>query len=145
MDQQNQIGGEPAWATSGESPPAHVSPPVQRNPTKSGILRGLFDLSFSTFVTTKIVKVIYVLALALAVLQGLAIAGFGVLTVMVSTAKEQTLDQVLGVLGGTVIVLLSPVVTFLAMVVARLYAELVIVLFRIAENIVELNGKTPPR
>ena len=88
---------------------------------KKGLLAKLFDLSFSEFVAVDVVKVLYVLSLVGAALVTLlvVIAGFGQ-----------------GILAGVgSLVLLGPLIFLSLALVARLSAEVVLVLFRIAENI----------
>lgn len=79
----------------------------------------LFDLSFTEFVTTRIIKVIFIIGIASAVIWALAfiIGGFSV-----------SLGR------GIVFLILSPVVFFLSVLVARIWCEILIVIFRIAEN-----------
>jgi hypothetical protein len=91
-----------------------------------GIIRSLFDFSFSQFITTKVVKVLYVLGVIATGLM--AIAGF--------------FGVVVGAQGfvGTVGMLVVGVPLFaLAFLVGtallRIFYEMVIVLFRIAENV----------
>lgn len=86
----------------------------------TGFIGSLFDLSFSEFVTTKIIKLLFILALIGAAIAALAIviAGFG------------SGSGAMGILA----LLVSPVVFFLYALLARIWLELIIVVFRIAEN-----------
>jgi len=85
-----------------------------------GILGGLFDFSFSTFVTTKIVKILYVLDVALGALIALIILVSGL-------ASESVLMRL-----GCII--LAPITFLYYVLFCRLWMELVVVVFRIAEN-----------
>ena len=84
-----------------------------------GFLGSLFDLSFTEFITTRLVQFIYILAIILAVIVTLmsVIAGFGE-----------------GFGRGLLGLIISPVVFLLIVLYARITLELVIVVFRIAEN-----------
>ncbi len=85
-----------------------------------GILGALFDFSFSTFVTTKIVKILYVLGVALSALIALIILVSGLAS-----------GSVLMALGG---IILAPIAFLIYVLVCRIWLELVVVVFRIAEN-----------
>jgi len=79
----------------------------------------LFDLSFSEFVTTRVIKVLFIL--------GVIGAGIGSLTFIVAGFSG-------GFLKGLLFLLLSPLVFLLWTLGARIWCELIIVAFRIAEN-----------
>lgn len=84
----------------------------------SGLIGSLFDLSFETFVTPKIIQVIFMVLLGIAGLWTLA---------LITTAFSN------GVAAGLLALVLSPVVFLVAVLFTRMYLELVIVLFRIYE------------
>jgi hypothetical protein len=79
----------------------------------------LFDLSFSEFVTTRIIKVIFVICIIFAGIGtlGLVLSGFGV-----------------GAGAGLLCLIASPIVFLLYVLAARVWCELIMVVFRIAEN-----------
>lgn len=79
----------------------------------------LFDLSFTEFVTTQVIRLLFILGIVFAGLAtlGLIITGFGH-----------------GVFTGIVCLLLSPVAFLLYVLAARIWCEMIIVVFRIAEN-----------
>jgi len=88
---------------------------------QKGLVGTLFDLSFSSFITTKIIRVLYAIGIVLAGLLALGtlFSGFA------------------GDGGGAAIllgVILAPVVFFIAVLAVRVYMEVIIVLFKIAEN-----------
>jgi uncharacterized membrane protein len=85
------------------------------------MLSELFDLSFSRFITTRLIKLLYALLLAGAAIMSLVL-GFG----MISAAS--------GFFGKLFGLALIPLVFMLSAIVARAYCEIIIVLFRIAEN-----------
>jgi len=105
------------------------------NPTTAasqttGIIATLFDFSFSTFVTTKFIKFIYGLAMLFAAVCVLMFIGFGFRQ---------------GFLMGFFCLIVSPVVAFIYLFLARMWTEMIIVAFRIAEHIRSIDEKTPPR
>jgi len=92
-----------------------------------GFFGSLFDLSFTEFVTTRIIKVLFVLAII-----G---SGIGALVVLIG-----------GIAGGGaeafIAIILAPIVFFLYVVLARIWLEVIIALFRIAENTGKLVEQT---
>ena len=96
-----------------------------------GFWAGLFDFSFSEFVTTRVVKVLYVLMVVVA-------AGVGV--VLFLTGFKNPVNFLFG-----------PLVFVGYLIVGRISLETVIVIFRLAENVQYLadvkkgEGAPPPR
>lgn len=90
--------------------------------TTKGFFAGLFDLSFRHFITIRIIKVLYVLAIVSSVLIGLAMlfTGFGMLGY--------------GVGAGLFQILFAPFVTLFGIIWSRVLLEIVVVLFSIADN-----------
>ena len=88
----------------------------------SGFIASLFDLSFTSFITTKLIKVLYVLGIVGAALWALGMAGTGVMQ------------------GGfsLILVLISPVLFLIGVIYMRVMMELIMVLFRAAENVAEI-------
>ena len=84
-----------------------------------GFFGALFDISFSSFITPKIISVLFVIFM---ILSGLAAL------VMIITGFMG------GIVNGLVAVVLSPIVVFLYILFARIWLELVVVMFKIAEN-----------
>ena len=93
-----------------------------------GFFGALFDLSFSEFVTTKMIKILYILLLILVAI-GFVIALFSGLITMFSRG---------GFLAGLVAIVLAAIGALIYIILARMWMELVIVVFRIAENTTEL-------
>lgn len=91
--------------------------------------QSLFDISFSSFITTRIIKVLYVLFM---IVIGLAYIGF-----VISSFANSV------VLGIIVLVIIGPIVALLYLIVIRIYLELVMVIFRIADNTQRIAGETP--
>jgi hypothetical protein len=93
-----------------------------------GFFGTLFDLSFSEFITTKLIKVLYILLLILVAI-GFVIAFFSSLVTMFSRG---------GFLAGLLGIVLAPIGALIYVILARMWMELIIVIFRIAENTTEL-------
>ncbi len=84
-----------------------------------GFISTLFDLSFSEFVTTRLIKVLFII--------GIVGAGLWDLVFVVGAFK-------VGFLRGLLMLLLSPIFFLISVLLARIWCELIIVIFRIAEN-----------
>lgn len=84
-----------------------------------GLLASLFDLDFQYFITLRFIKVIYVIALA-----GIGLVS---LVLFVSLALR-------GIGGLAAAVVVVPVVALFYLILARVYLELIALLFRIAEH-----------
>lgn len=88
-----------------------------------GFIQGLLDFSFTTFITQKLIKVIYGLGIALLCLWALIliVGAFGQsFTIGVTTA------------------VFAPIGLLVAVIVLRIYLEIAIVLFRIADNTTQM-------
>jgi hypothetical protein len=132
--------GPDATRTAAAPPPEATRVPEQANrahegygPTQAGglpkpdaasskgFLASLFDVGFNSFVTPKIVKAVYVLVMILTGLWELALA--------VAAFK---LNIVLGII---VLFILGPVFFVVYLALWRMVLELVMVIFRIAEDV----------
>ena len=88
----------------------------------------LLDFSFSEFITTKLIKIMYGILL---ILIGLAFIG-GIISALIAMFSGGGFLRGLGLLCAT------PIIAILYVIMARAWTELIIVLFRIAENTTEL-------
>ena len=96
---------------------------MQQNQSSSGFFGALFDFSFSRFVTSQLVSVLYVIFLILVGLGLLVSLGSGVVQLFQ------------GDFGGAFLtIIVSPLIAIFAVVIGRVYLELIIVIFKIAEN-----------
>lgn len=112
--------GAPAAAPS----PARYIPPIDTQQA-AGFVSSLFDLSFSNFITPKLIKVLFVISIVL--------AAFGSLFVVVSGF------QVGGVFGGIgALLIVSPILFFFYVMYARVMMEVLIVIFRCSEYLAEI-------
>lgn len=101
------------------SPTPSQPPPPSSSTTSKGFFGRLFDLSFSEFITPSLIKVIYVL--------GIVLAGLAALFVLVAFANAGD--------GGIVIgIIVAPLVFMLYVLLARVFAEIYLILFKIEEN-----------
>jgi hypothetical protein len=86
----------------------------------------LFDFTFSRFVTEHLIRVLYILAFILAVIAAVSSA--------VALFSQ-------GLMAGLFSILLAPLAFVLVMVIARVWLEMLVVLFRIASYLREINEK----
>ena len=87
---------------------------------RDGFFSSLFDLSFSRLVTTRVIKVLYILLL---VVIGLGLLGFIVAAIASGGA------------GAIVAALIAgPLVALLYVVYARVFLEIILAIFRILES-----------
>jgi hypothetical protein len=91
---------------------------------EQGFLASLFDVSFSSLVTTRVIKVLYVLSM---IIIGLFALFFVVAAFSNSVAS-----------GIVVLLIIAPLACLLYLIYVRVLLELVIVIFRIWETNVEL-------
>ncbi|MDQ3757697.1 MAG: DUF4282 domain-containing protein [Actinomycetota bacterium] len=87
---------------------------------EKGFFASLFDFSFSSLITPKIIRVVYVL-ITIAV-------GLFSLSILFSFAASDDGNAVLGLI-------LAPLAFLLYMIFARIYLEIVIVVFRMGEDV----------
>lgn len=87
--------------------------------TERGFIESLFDFSFSNFITTKIVRLLYIV--------GVIVAGIYAIF-FIATGFN------MGAWVGIFFLLLSPIIFLVFVALARIYLEVIIVIFRIAEH-----------
>jgi len=92
-----------------------------------GFFGSLFDYSFSSFITSRIIKVLYVLTTIVAALWTLAI-------ILIAFNASSTLGILALLIGG-------PIFFVITMIYARVGLELLMVIFRIHENVQEINQR----
>lgn len=99
--------------------------------SSKGFFAGLFDFTFENLVALKVIKVLYglfLLALALGILGGLG-------TSVISVVNGQ-------VLAGLGMLVLLPIGALLYLILGRVYFELIIVAFKMAEDLDEIAKNT---
>jgi uncharacterized membrane protein len=111
-------------------PKCSTHPPVgkEKRMEDKGFLGALFDMSFSEFVTTRLVKILYILLLILVAI-GLVI---GLITSVISLFTRG------GFLSGLMGLIFTPIGALIWVIMARVWMEIIIVVFRIAENTSDL-------
>jgi hypothetical protein len=115
-----QAGAAPSWqGAEAKSWPAAGSKGFRPADSK-GFLAALFDFSFTSFVTTKIIKALYVLIMILTVLSALS---YTLLAFKVSAA-----------FGLITLIIGDPLFIIIVMAFWRLVLEFFVVVFRIAED-----------
>lgn len=123
------VGGRPAYGAA-PAPAVSQAAPITAEQAKS-FFSSLFDMSFSSFVTTKIIKVLFVLAIVGWAIYGVVLAGIGF--------QKDTAS------GLLILVIGAPIVFFLGVIYSRVFLEIVIVIFRMAEHLAEIaeRGRRP--
>ena len=100
---------------------------------KKGIVGCLMDLSFQDFVTIRIIPILYIVAIVVAALVSLGIIVSG-------------LSSGHGAAGATALIV-GPIMFVFNVLMARIWLELVIAIFRVADNtrrMAESAGVAPP-
>ncbi|MCC7204590.1 MAG: DUF4282 domain-containing protein [Phycisphaeraceae bacterium] len=101
--------------------PAYQPPqPSATSQAIKGLLGSLFDLSFKSFVTPKVIKFVFILQLI-----GLAIFTLAIIVTAFAA----------GAGAGILVLILSPLIYLIGVLVARIQLELIIVFFRIYETL----------
>ena len=90
----------------------------------------LFDLSFTEFVTTRAIKLLFII--------GVVFAAIGALGLIVGGFSS-------GAGKGMLVLVLSPLVFILYVFFVRISCEMIIVVFRIAENTSRLVEQKEPQ
>lgn len=93
---------------------------------EKGFLAQLFDFSFKSFITVKIIRILYLLTVIGAGLIGLVVLLYGFSFMNISKG------------AGFFLILLAPGIFFLITIWARVLLELTVIFFRIEANTSEL-------
>ena len=122
-----------AQGTADSGPAGHAAPPARRSATRQAadernFFAALFDFTFTSFITTKIIKVLYVLVM---IIIGLSALLF--------TFDAFKLNATFGLLT---LVIGDPLFIIVVLALWRLYLEFYIVVFRIAEDIRALRERS---
>lgn len=98
----------------------------------SGLIKALFDFNFDTFITPKIVKIVYMVATAL--------VGLAVLS-MVFTAFRMMAEGGFAVFIGLLFLLAAPVLGLFYLAIVRMSLELYYALIRLSEDVHHGRGR----
>jgi hypothetical protein len=116
----------PQWNASAASTPAR---PRQRAAGEKGFIGSLFDFSFTSLVTPKIIKVLYIL--------------FTLWTAIVGLIFLVTAFKYGGITGGLfTLVIVEPVFVLLTLGIYRVVLEMFMVVFRIYEETKQIRENT---
>jgi hypothetical protein len=88
-------------------------------------------LNFDKMITPVIIKILFYIGIAIAIIGGVVVFFSGIITAFQQHVFGAALG---GIIGG-------PLVVILGMMMARIYAELLIVVFQIHENLVAIRKK----
>jgi hypothetical protein len=110
---------------------------AQASAAGAGFLKSLLDFSFTSFITAKVVKVIY--AIMLLGVPLILLGGF------YEAINQWFLRYRSDFVQGVIVLVLTPLVAAAYLVLIRIYCELLVVMIRIAENLAEINSKIKPR
>ena len=86
---------------------------------QKSLVARLFDLSFSEFITTQIIKLLFIL--------GVILSGFWSIGIIVTGFSTSAAF-------GVLMLLVSPLIFLLLVLGTRIWCEMTIVIFRIADN-----------
>ena len=117
----------------GQAPPPGPAFAPASMPNDPSFWKKLFELEFRHFVTPSVVKILYILWIVVATINGLFLLIAGLAGLSESG-------------GAIIIVLLAPVVWFLMVVYGRVLIEVFIALIRTAQNttiLVDRQGGAP--
>lgn len=103
--------------------PARYVPPINSQQA-AGFLASLFDLSFTNFITPKLIKVLFVLSIVLIGLGALALVG------------SAFMQSAIG--GIFVLLIVAPLFFLFEVIVARVWMEVLIQLFRACDYLAEI-------
>jgi hypothetical protein len=92
-----------------------------------GFFGALFDMSFSEFVTLKFIRILYIILLVIIAI-GLVIA---IITGFISMFTDSFL-------AGLMAIIVAPIGAIISVVLTRIWLEVLVVVFRIAENTTDL-------
>jgi hypothetical protein len=97
---------------------------------QKGFFGSLFDFSFTHYVTPKIIKIIFGLVIV--------VSALGALVVAIAAFAHNI------VLGFFVLIIIAPLIFFVYVILYRVFLEVVMAVFTIAENTTALVGASNP-
>jgi len=101
-----------------------------------GFFATLFDTGFSSFITTKFIRILYIVLLfVIAVGAFMAVFAF-------TAAFSEVLPPAVGFLLALPVAVLG---FFVYVIIARIWLEIIIVIFRMAENLQQMADRDGPR
>ncbi|MDX6381449.1 MAG: hypothetical protein QOI57_2473 [Rubrobacteraceae bacterium] len=107
-------------------------------PRRKGFFRSLVDISFTSFVTGRVVKFIYVLSVVFVVLYVILTTVY-LAFIAYSFVSAFAESEALGIIVAVVLfIILTPLFLLIGITYVRVLLELVIVLFRISDDVAEI-------
>ena len=94
---------------------------------QKNFIGSIFDFSFSSFITTKLIKFLYGASMVLSAI-------IAVILIFIGFSYSAAL-------GIITLFIIAPIIFFVSIVIARVELEIIIVLFTIAENITKMVSK----
>jgi hypothetical protein len=115
------------WTSTPPPPPF----PAAYSPQQSGagFFKSLFDFGFTSLITTKIIKVVYII---ITIFNSVG-AAFGLLFALITMARVPIL--------GILLLIVVPVLWLIYMIIARIFLEGVIIVFRIGEDVQKIANR----
>jgi Domain of unknown function (DUF4282) len=115
-------GAAPAAAAA--PAPARYAPPINTQQA-AGFISSLFDLSFTTFITPKLIKVLFILSIVFVGLGALGLVGSAFMSG--------------GAIAGIfVLLIVAPLFFLFEVIIARVWMEVLIQLFRSCDYLAEI-------
>jgi uncharacterized protein DUF4282 len=115
--------GAGAPAAAAAPAPARYVPPINTQQA-AGFISSLFDLSFSNFITPKLIKVLFIITIVLVALGALAFVG---------SAFMQS-----AIAGIFVLLIVAPLFFLFEVILARVWMEVLIQIFRACDYLAEI-------
>lgn len=106
--------------------------PTPNRKIDPGVLKTLFDFNFDSFITPKIVKIVYIIATVLVGLMtlGMVLSAFGLL-----------IDGGLSTLLGLFLLIAAPVIGIVYLALTRMSMELYYAVIRLSEDVHHGRGR----
>lgn len=125
---------KPAAAESPKAEPVIKTSSVELK-EKAGLLKGLLDFRFEHFITTKIISILYIIVIVLIALGGLFYFFVGGGMALWTGIQARSFISILIAIG---IMILTPIIMVLYLAAIRMWFEVVIIFFRIKEDLTKL-------
>jgi hypothetical protein len=125
---------KPAVSESSKAEPI-VKTSSQELKEKAGLLKGLLDFRFEHFITTKIISILYIIVIVMIALGGLFYFFVGGGMALWAGIQARSFISILIALG---IMILTPIVMVLYLAAIRMWFEVVIIFFRMKEDLTKL-------
>jgi hypothetical protein len=128
---QTQGAGYPGQGYPAQGYPAgqgypSAPAPASNGSGQKGFLGSLFDVSFSSFVTPTIIKVVYILVM---ILGGLGALGF--------VAEGFAVSVIFGIIT---LIIIAPLIYIVELALWRIALEIFMVIFRMSDDIHAMRG-----